>query len=223
MTENGIETQEMIKVLIVSDNQIFSELLDQHLSPLEEIYIVGRVGLDETKQLPYLTRPDVILFLQKCGSLFIKKKFLDLKKSFPDSKIIFVSPRDNSKQMELDLLNMGVKGFLCAGDSLETLVRAVKSCYSGEIWASRRSTSMVIENLENKGITIGKDKVGGLTNQERRVLLLLTSGFKNAEIAEKLYISEKTVKTHINRIFKKIKVSSRLQAALWASKNLNGR
>ncbi len=66
-----------------------------------------------------------------------------------------------------------------------------------------------------------KAKVAGLTNQEKKVILLLTSGFKNAEIAQILFVSKKTVENHVHRIFKKIEVSNRLQAALWASKNLS--
>jgi len=212
----------MINVLIVSDNQIFSELLDQYLSSFQEISIAGRFRLNEIKQTRCSTHPDIILFLHRCDPLVIRKEFLSVKRGFPDSKIIFISPEDDREEMESNMIKMGAKGFLCARDSLKTLVHAIKSSYSGEIWASRRSTNKIIEDLQDRGITIKKDKVAGLTNQEKKVLLLLTSGFKNMEIAQRLFISEKTVKTHINRIFKKIEVSNRLQAALWASKNLSG-
>lgn len=184
--------------------------------------MIGRVCPDEITQTHRLARPDIILFLQGCDPLVTRREFLELKKGFPDSKIIFVSPGDDREQMELNIIKMGARGFLGVKDSLKTLVRAIKACYSGEIWGSRRSTNKIIEDLENKG-SIKKDEAGGLTKQEKSVLLILTSGFKNAEIAQRLFISEKTVKTHINRIFKKIKVSNRLQAALWASKNLIGK
>jgi DNA-binding CsgD family transcriptional regulator len=59
-----------------------------------------------------------------------------------------------------------------------------------------------------------------LTRQELKVIMLIASGFRNAEIGKKLFISENTVKTHINRLFKKINVKNRLQAALWAAKHL---
>ncbi|HEC68024.1 MAG TPA: response regulator transcription factor [Candidatus Desulfofervidus auxilii] len=151
----------------------------------------------------------------------IKRDILALKKNFPKAKIIFLSLRDIRGDMELNVIKMGAKGFLCAKDSLKTLIQAIKSCYNGEIWATRRSTNIIIDNLQGKIITRKKDEVDILTPQEKKVLILLASGFKNAEIAQKLFISEKTVKTHINKIFKKIKVTNRLQAALWASKNLS--
>ena len=73
------------------------------------------------------------------------------------------------------------------------------------------------------GAHISKQEIPGhLTRQELKVIMLIASGFSNAEIGEKLFISESTVKTHTNRIFKKIDVKNRLQAALWAAKHLAG-
>lgn len=211
----------MIKVLVVSDNQIFRELLYEYLSSLEEISVIGKISLDEIEHHSYLLSSDIVLFLEKCDSMTIKRDILALKKNFPKAKIIFLSLRNIRGDMELNVIKMGAKGFLCAKDSLKTLIQAIKSCYNGEIWATRRSTNIIIDNLQGKIITRKKDEVDILTPQEKKVLILLASGFKNAEIAQKLFISEKTVKTHINKIFKKIKVTNRLQAALWASKNLS--
>lgn len=211
----------MIKVLVVSDNQIFRELLYEYLSSLEEISVIGKISLDEIEHHSYLLSSDIVLFLEKCDSMTIKRDILALKKNFPKAKIIFLSLRDIRGDMELNVIKMGAKGFLCARDSLKTLIQAIKSCYNGEIWATRRSTNIIIDNLQGKIITRKKDEVDILTPQEKKVLILLASGFKNAEIAQKLFISEKTVKTHINKIFKKIGVTNRLQAALWASKNLS--
>ncbi|MDL1966616.1 MAG: response regulator transcription factor [Candidatus Desulfofervidus auxilii] len=211
----------MIKVLVVSDNQIFRELLYEYLSSLEEISVIGKISLDEIEHDSYLLSSDIVLFLEKCDSMTIKRDILALKKNFPKAKIIFLSLRNIRGDMELNVIKMGAKGFLCARDSLKTLIQAIKSCYNGEIWATRRSTNIIIDNLQRKIITRKKDEVEILTPQEKKVLILLASGFKNAEIAQKLFISEKTVKTHINKIFKKIGVTNRLQAALWASKNLS--
>ena len=208
----------MIKVLIVSSHQIFSELLYHYLSSCEGISPIGKIHPDERHSSS--VQPDIILFLQRCDSPVKKRDLLDLKSSFPNAKIIFLSLKDDREEMELGIIKMGAKGFLCARDSLKTLVQAIRSCYNGEIWATRRVTNIIIDNLQGKIITRKRDEVDILTPQEKKVLILLASGFKNAEIAQKLFISEKTVKTHIHKIFKKIKVSNRLQAALWASKNL---
>ena len=110
------------------------------------------------------------------------------------------------------------------GDKGETFEEAKRLPHAYELDRPKgfikRVTNIIIDNLQGKIITRKRDEVDILTPQEKKVLILLASGFKNAEIAQKLFISEKTVKTHIHKIFKKIKVSNRLQAALWASKNL---
>ncbi|CAD7780492.1 MAG: hypothetical protein KIIPBIDF_01349 [Candidatus Methanoperedenaceae archaeon GB50] len=109
----------MIKVLVVSDNQIFRELLDEYLSSLEEISVIGKISLDEIEHHSYLLSPDIVLFLEKCDSMTIKRDILALKKNFPKAKIIFLSLRDIRGDMELNVIKMGAKGFLCAKDSLK--------------------------------------------------------------------------------------------------------
>jgi two-component system response regulator DegU len=209
----------MMRVLVISDNQIFLELFSQYLSSLPEISIVGKSHPNEITQTHCLNQPDIILFLHGCDTSGLKREFSNIKRSFPNSKIIFVSPRNDREYMEFNIIKIGAKSFVCAEDSLKTLVKAIKTCYSGEIWATRKTTNKIIKDLEDK-MPIKKEVVAGLTDQEKRVLLFLTSGLKNTEIAQRLFVSEKTVKAHLNKIFKKIQVSNRLQAALWTSKNL---
>ncbi len=212
----------MIKLLIIGDNDIICGLLHQYLSSREEMSVLERLHFDEIEQpCRFNEPPHIILFLAENGALPLRRKFSSLKKRFPGAKIIFLSSGDKREEVELNIIKMGAKGFLCAKDTMENLVMAIKACHTGEIWASRKSTSAAIENLDNDstGFIIEEDETGGLTLQEKRVLLLVASGLKNTEVAEKLFISDKTVKTHVSRIFKKIKVSNRLQATLWAYKN----
>ena len=210
----------MIKLLIIGDNYILSELLHQYLSSREEISVLERLRFDEIEQpCRFNELPHIILFLWGNDPLHLRRKFSSLKKQFPGARIIFLSSEDKREEAELNIIKMGAKGFLCAKDSLETLIRAIKACHAGEIWASRKSTNAVIGNLDTGRVVIEENETGGLTPREKEVLLLLASGLKNTEIAARLFISDKTVKTHVSRLFKKIKVSNRLQATLWAYKN----
>ena len=223
----------MINVSIICDNQIFSDLLKQHLSFFGDIRVTGMLSLDEIRQADthqgpacaVANKPDIILFSSPCDYTEVRKELLHVRKCFPDSRIIFLFSMQEPEDMELNVIKLGARGFLSSKAPLKTLIKAIKSSYTGEIWASRQFTSKMIDDLEDRKSLGGthllvQEKAGPLTKQETRVLMLIASGFKNAEIAEKLFISEKTVKTHINRIFNKIKVKNRLQAALWASKHL---
>ncbi|MBW2608785.1 MAG: hypothetical protein JRC68_00370 [Deltaproteobacteria bacterium] len=111
----------------------------------------------------------------------------------------------------------GVRGVFYEGDRLKQFLKGVIYIFKGELWLSREIMTKFV--LNNKEILSPKVK-DILTHREVEILSLIAVGAKNEEIAEKLFVSTNTVKTHIYNIFKKINVTNRLQAALWAAKNL---
>jgi LuxR family transcriptional regulator of csgAB operon len=120
--------------------------------------------------------------------------------------------------IEEKALRRGVKGFFYEHDPLEVFPKALGAILNGEIWVSRDIMTRFIP--DDKGPDPSKRDALILTPREIEILSLVALGAKNEEIAEKLFISSNTVKTHIYNIFKKINVPNRLQAALWAAKNL---
>ncbi len=122
-------------------------------------------------------------------------------------------------ELEKAALERGVKGFFYREDSPERLLKGVQAILGGELWVSRDVlTKSFLEN--QKGERFKQKAVIKLTQRETEILALVSAGAGNEEIADKLCISPHTVKTHIYNIFKKINVPNRLQAALWAVKNL---
>lgn len=121
--------------------------------------------------------------------------------------------------IEKRALRQGVRGIFYEQGPLKLLPKGVRAIFNGELWVSREiMTKYVLEDSRReikykKGVTI-------LTQREIEVLTMVAVGAKNKKIADKLYISLHTVKTHIYNIFKKIDVPNRLQAALWAAKHL---
>jgi len=115
-------------------------------------------------------------------------------------------------------LTRGVKGFFYVQDPLDMFPKGLGAISNGEIWVSR--DIMVRFIPDGKGLDTSKKEASILTTREIEILSMLAIGAKNEDIAEKLFISPNTVKTHIYNIFKKINVPNRLQAALWAAKNL---
>jgi DNA-binding NarL/FixJ family response regulator len=121
--------------------------------------------------------------------------------------------------VEQRALQQGIRGFFYDRERLDLFVKGVKAVLAGEVWLSR---DILVEYVMNGS---GKRRhraqlQAGLTQREVEVLALIASGANNAEIAHKIFISPNTVKTHLYNIFKKINVPNRLQAALWATKNL---
>jgi len=116
-------------------------------------------------------------------------------------------------------LGRGVRGFFYEQDPPERFPKGVRAILDGELWVSREIMARCI--LENRDRDIvKKEDAAILTPREAEILIMVATGAKNEEIAERLFISPNTVKTHIYNIFKKINVPNRLQAALWAAKNL---
>lgn len=119
----------------------------------------------------------------------------------------------------LDLLRAGVRGFFFEKDPSEFILKGICVLKRGELWVNRETMmGYIIQQPKDRG---PENHAGPpLTRREKDILSLLASGANNETIASSLYISSHTVKTHLYNILKKIGVQNRLQAALWAAKNL---
>jgi DNA-binding NarL/FixJ family response regulator len=113
----------------------------------------------------------------------------------------------------------GAQGLFYLQDPLEHLLKGIRRLLRGELWLSRTVMSKCIRH-GNSGVGSSEKKKAFLTKRQLEVLALVAVGYSNAEIARRLYLSDHTVKTHIYNIFKKINVPNRMQASLWAAKNL---
>jgi LuxR family transcriptional regulator of csgAB operon len=121
--------------------------------------------------------------------------------------------------IEEKIIPRGVHGFFYSEDPLEHLAKGINAVFEGELWVSRKIISRYIEReKDEKRLPPKADSI--LTLRELEILSTVTSGATNLQIAERLFISRHTVKTHLYNIFKKINVPNRLQATLWAAKNL---
>jgi LuxR family transcriptional regulator of csgAB operon len=115
-------------------------------------------------------------------------------------------------------ISWGIRGFFYEQDSPKQFVKGISAMVKGEMWYPRDVMAKYI--LSQKDNNNHKKDVIVLTHRELEILTMVISGSKNEDIANCLCISAHTVKTHIYNIFKKINVPNRLQAALWAAKNL---
>ncbi|MBW1994287.1 MAG: response regulator transcription factor, partial [Deltaproteobacteria bacterium] len=116
-------------------------------------------------------------------------------------------------------LDFGIRGFFYENDSLGQITKGIRAIFADELWVSREILTKRI--LEERGVEEKFQKASDiLTTREMEILSLVAAGIKNEEIADRLCISPHTVRTHVYNICKKINVPNRLQAALWAVKNL---
>ena len=199
-----------IKVAIGCHSYLLGEGIKKLFREEDEIDVIGIFdeGIDINEILKL--NPDIILTDFK-----IFRSFPD---DFPNDnpvKILLISDKSwvsESERQIPELLLRGVYGILTPDSNSEILRKAVRVIYSGELWLDRKLLKSVLYNMSHV------EKKIDLTKKEREIVTLICNGFRNKEIAQKLDISEQTVKSHCNRIFKKVGVTDRLQLALYTHK-----
>jgi len=162
-----------------------------------------------------------LLFVD-CAGRIVKRTIEELHSNLKESSaasIIALFSLQHGRGVEQEALQQGVKGFFYQGESVPLILRGVKALFKGEIWLSREVLAEAVANSARRRVQVISNEAG-LSSRELEILALISIGSNNDEIADKLCISPHTVKTHLYHVFKKINVPSRLQAALWAAKNL---
>ncbi|HDZ25892.1 hypothetical protein LCGC14_0841560 [marine sediment metagenome] len=210
---------DQIRVVIADDHKLLREMLCQTLRQEKGIKVVGEAGnglqaIDVISDL----KPDIVLLDIIMPEMNGLKVLPAIREISPETKALMLTV-SKDETMILKALKAGAKGYLSKDVGISDLIKAIQAVHQGELWVERKLMARFFEG----GIIAdpkGEDQSGktkeGLTPREQEVLCLLTKGSTNKELAKDLFISEKTVKSHLNSIFRKLKVSRRLQAILYA-------
>ena len=206
------------KICIVGNSKLQNQLLSN--------YIRSSIGLEcincaKIKGAFIPSPPEVVcLYLWDFDNNDINEiwTLLPIPSNNSDKKspVAIFNIDSNSDQFS-DFLRCGVRGFFYKNGSLEFIAKGIMAIKEGELWVPRKQLENCIFESE-KVIKKHNWRDVGLTRREVEVLARIASGNTNEEIAENLFISIHTVKTHNYRIFKKIGANNRIQASLWALK-----
>lgn len=217
-----MESGSKIRIVIVEDHGLIREGLRLVLAGEKSFYIVGEAGngiqaIDVISNL----QPDVTLLdISMPGMNGIEILPIIKQKSPATRTLMLTSSSDNGTILKA--LKAGAKGYLSKNTTSQGLIKAIKDVHNGGMWIERKLICQIFE--ENNAVDLNhvvqqKRTKDNLTPREHDVLRVLSKGCTNKEIAQDLFISEKTVKSHLNRIFKKLDVSRRLEAILYAIKS----
>ena len=138
-----------------------------------------------------------------------------IKEKYPNTKIIMLTSHDNQEEI-ISSLASGANAYALKDISVEDLHGAIIDTYKGCIWIHPKIAGIINRTFVNAKLTPKDDF--NLTSREKEVLVLLTQGLSNTEIAEKLIISSHTAKAHVCNILTKLSVTDRVQAAVKAVK-----
>jgi DNA-binding NarL/FixJ family response regulator len=217
----------MIRVLVADDHAMFREMLRIALPRNGDIEVVGEAS--DGQELPdalYRTRPDIVLLdykmpyvrdfvgmLQQLGSKHAETRFIVLS-GFSSTEIAMRAAEGHAR------------GYILKTTRLAAVADAVRTVASGGVWIDASLPRKVFDIFQQQVARhLGGSDVGGsLTRREYEILAAAAEGISNHTIAEKLCISEQTVKTHLSRVYAKLGVKNRLTAALvFYSKSESGR
>lgn len=208
-----------IRILIVDDQALFREGLRTLLSVQPDFDIVGEAGNGEDGlKMAVQTHPDVVLMDLRMPIMDGVKTTERIKSSLPACRVIVLTTFDDD-ELVFDGLRAGAIGYLLKDVSSNKLFDAIRAASRGEYFLLPAITAKVIAEfarIPRSNPNRSHDSAETLSPRENEILRLVASGDSNKEIAERLVISEGTVKNHLSNILAKLSVKDRLQAVIRA-------
>lgn len=222
LNPNEPETKKgMIRVLIADDHPIVRDGLRKLLSLEEDFQIVGEASdgcevLDKVQELD----PDVLLLDLRMPNLDGLSALQALQQTNKHTRVIVLTASEDKNEF-VQAMKLGCSGIVLKQTAPELIVKSIRKVHGGEIWLDSHTTAAVMRQFaapgESTGSGSGKSRERSpLSQREREIVQLVAQGYKNKEMAEKMFISEQTVKNHLHNIFDKLGVSDRLELALYA-------
>lgn len=161
-------------------------------------------------QLILQLHPDVLL-IHFANPAIELTTISQIKKLIPQIKLVLLT--DSDDELELRAIRTGVMGCVSKKSEPQVLGEALRAVASGEVWISHRAATRLVGEFA-RGEVSGERNATELTQREHEILALTAKGYRNKEIAGRLFISENTIKTHLLTIYRKLGVSGRMGAAM---------
>lgn len=210
----------MIKVLIADDQKLIRQSLQIVLSIKEGISVIGTAE-NGKKVMEFLKKekPDVILMDIRMPEMDGVQCTKAIKDRYPEVKIIILTTFDDD-EFVFSALKYGASGYLLKGISMDELDKAIHTVYKGGAMINPEIATKVVEQFSemaqsNYDIMIEAQNVEDITEAEWDIIKLVGWGLSNREIADKVMLSEGTVRNYISTILSKLNLRDRTQLAIW--------
>ncbi|MDA1313206.1 MAG: response regulator transcription factor [Acidobacteria bacterium] len=215
---NSGSSEGMIKIALADDHTIFRDGL-RRLLALESDFEIVAEAKDGTEVMPILEEhaPDILLLdlrMPGADGLTLLQRIQTNK--LKTKVIVLTASEDEGEYVQA--MKYGTSGIVLKQTATDLLIKSIRKVHEGEIWLDSRTTAAVRRQFASPSDSGGprEREKPALSNREREIVACVAQGFKNKEIAEKMFISEQTVKNHLHNIFDKLGVSDRLELALYA-------
>jgi DNA-binding NarL/FixJ family response regulator len=225
----GTPVKPKIRIVVADDHPIFRDGLCRLLALEDDFEVVaqaqdGRQVLDVLQQ----HEPDILLLDLKMPGLDGLATLQRLQIAKNKTRVIVLTASDDKNEF-VQAMKLGTSGIVLKQTATELLIKSIRKVHAGEIWLDSHTTAAVIRQFVANDVETPlpsplsspprERERSPLSQREREIVALVAQGFKNKEMAEKMFISEQTVKNHLHNIFDKLGVSDRLELALYAIHN----
>ena len=224
-TSGGPRTK--IRIVVADDHPNFRDGLCKLLALEEDFEVVGQAQ-DGQEVLDVLQQyePDILLLDLKMPGLDGLGTLQRLQAARIRTRVIVLTASDDKNEF-VQAMKLGTSGIVLKQTATDLLIKSIRKVHAGEIWLDSHTTAAVIRQFVSAEEVPPPSQTPAprererspLSQREREIVALVAQGFKNKEMAEKMFISEQTVKNHLHNIFDKLGVSDRLELALYAIHN----
>lgn len=206
----------LIKILLVDDHEMVRIGVSAYLQTQADMEVVGEaVNGREAVEKALDLRPDIILMDIVMPEMNGAEATAAIIKEWPEAKIVIVTSfLDDDKVYPA--LEAGAISYILKTSNAKRIADAIRETVKGETVLEPEVTKKMMQRMRNRNETFPHDE---LTERELEVLLLLSKGKTNQEIADELFIAIKTVKTHVSNLLSKLEVHDRTQAVIYAFEN----
>ncbi len=204
-----------IRIMIVDNDPGHVETIKGALNNHEDFEILSVVTTRETALKQIAVGADIIILNPEVLKQRTLSRFIHaLQAKSPSTRVMSVLKDSPADENAISDIKAGIRGYFKISDSPSIIAKAVRSVHEGEIWAERRILEKAIAKPMLLPETLQAHVPGlpPLTNREMEMLTLVLQGATNKEIADSSRISERTVKTHLYRVYRKLRVKSRTKA-----------
>jgi DNA-binding NarL/FixJ family response regulator len=224
VTEGAEKKKATIRIVLADDHPIVRDGLKKLLLLEDDFEVVGEAGDGrEVIERVQALDPDVLLLDLRMPNLDGLSALQALQQTNKRTRVIVLTASEDKNEF-VQAMKLGCSGIVLKQTAPDLIVKSIRKVHSGEIWLDSHTTAAVMRQfstgLEGSGAAGGGGAKGRerspLSTREREIVALVAQGYKNKEMAEKMFISEQTVKNHLHNIFDKLGVSDRLELALYA-------
>ena len=209
-----------IKVAIADDHTLFRAGLKRLLAREKDLVVTGEgERADEVEAAVAKGRADVLLLDLRMPGGEAVQTLLELGERHPETRTVVLTAFDDEDAV-LETAKAGARGYVLKGVSPTTLFQAIRTVHQGGIWIdpglpqAAEFTAIAARQAQTQPARREPDGIDALSRRELEVLKLVAEGLPNKEIANRTFISEHTVRNHLNKIYEKLGAESRIQAAL---------